>query len=217
MKNIIWDFDGTLFDTYPQMVNSFLLALKKMHIDEMEIDEYEIYEVMRRHSLSTAIQKYAAHYNLVADNLKLNYQLYEKQNILKSKPFFNLETLLLNTIKNDYSHFILTHRDKQTLYQVLENNHFADYFKMIITKDDNLPRKPNPAAINQIIEKNNLKKMDTLIIGDRVIDIRAGQNAGIQSILFDPDALIIENCNANHKFSNMYDLKLFLMNLGKDK
>ncbi|WP_054656904.1 HAD hydrolase-like protein [Apilactobacillus ozensis] len=70
MKNIIWDFDGTLFDTYPQMVNSFLLALNKMHIDDFEIDEYEIYEIMRRHSLSIAIQKYSAHFNLDPEKLR---------------------------------------------------------------------------------------------------------------------------------------------------
>lgn len=29
IMNDIWDFDGTLFDTYPLMMEAFLLALKK--------------------------------------------------------------------------------------------------------------------------------------------------------------------------------------------
>ena len=29
IKHVIWDFDGTLFDSYPGMVNAFLRALKK--------------------------------------------------------------------------------------------------------------------------------------------------------------------------------------------
>lgn len=32
IKHIIWDFDGTLFDSYPGMVNAFLRALKSMKL-----------------------------------------------------------------------------------------------------------------------------------------------------------------------------------------
>lgn len=30
LKNYIWDFDGTLFDTYPAMVDGASKALKKL-------------------------------------------------------------------------------------------------------------------------------------------------------------------------------------------
>ena len=34
IRDIIWDFDGTLFDTYPWIVDSFRKALKDKGIDE---------------------------------------------------------------------------------------------------------------------------------------------------------------------------------------
>jgi phosphoglycolate phosphatase-like HAD superfamily hydrolase len=34
IKDIIWDFDGTLFDTYPGTVNAFIMALKDNGIEE---------------------------------------------------------------------------------------------------------------------------------------------------------------------------------------
>ena len=35
IRDIIWDFDGTLFDTYPESVNSFRRALKDNGIEEI--------------------------------------------------------------------------------------------------------------------------------------------------------------------------------------
>ncbi|MCK8606890.1 HAD-IA family hydrolase [Apilactobacillus ozensis] len=217
MKNIIWDFDGTLFDTYPQMVNSFLLALNKMHIDDFEIDEYEIYEIMRRHSLSTAIQKYSAHFNLDPEKLRKNYSHFENQNVLNAKPFQNAESLLKNSVDNGMKNFILTHRDQETLLKLLNNNHLSKCFEDIVDKDSDFPRKPNPASINHLIEVNKLDRYATMMIGDRIIDIKAGLNAGIKTVLFDPDAIIIEKSNADYQFSNMYDLNLFLNDSKKDK
>jgi phosphoglycolate phosphatase-like HAD superfamily hydrolase len=34
ISDIIWDFDGTLFDTYPETVNAYIKALKDNGIDE---------------------------------------------------------------------------------------------------------------------------------------------------------------------------------------
>ena len=40
MRNYIWDFDGTLFDTYPAMVDGAQQALKDFGIN---MDKKEIY------------------------------------------------------------------------------------------------------------------------------------------------------------------------------
>lgn len=59
-KTFFWDFDGTLFDTYPIMVQAFMQALLKQHVSEYELDEVEIYESCDstrwgRHCLNSAL------------------------------------------------------------------------------------------------------------------------------------------------------------------
>ncbi len=44
-------------------------------------------------------------------------------------------------------------------------------------------RKPNPYHINQLIEKYDLDKKKCYMIGDKTSDIKAGENAGIKTIL----------------------------------
>ena len=63
MKNIrhfIWDFDGTLMDTYPNITRYLKLALKDFGIDA---DQTEILERMMVR-IPVAIQQYAEQYSL---------------------------------------------------------------------------------------------------------------------------------------------------------
>ena len=54
MKNYIWDFDGTLFDTYPAMVDGAQQALKDFGIN---MDKKEIYFKMKKYSTSYLINE----------------------------------------------------------------------------------------------------------------------------------------------------------------
>ena len=46
-------------------------------------------------------------------------------------------------------------------------------------KQDHISRKPNPGMINQAKEDFNIDLSRSLLIGDKLTDIKAGQNAGI--------------------------------------
>ena len=70
------------------------------------------------------------------------------------------------------------------------------------------PRKPDPTALNWLIDKHSIVKENALMIGDRDIDIIAAHNAGIAGCLFDEGGYF-ENTNAEHRikeFDKMLDL-----------
>ena len=66
IKHIIWDFDGTLFDSYPGMVNAFLRALKKYEIEA----EYDEVLKLFLNSEKTAVQYYQNQFLLVCQKIK---------------------------------------------------------------------------------------------------------------------------------------------------
>jgi phosphoglycolate phosphatase-like HAD superfamily hydrolase len=68
--------------------------------------------------------------------------------------------------------------------KLLSANHLADYFAGYITSNDDYPRKPDPAAFEAIIKLHNLNKEESIAVGDRDIDILAGQAAGVFTCLF---------------------------------
>jgi HAD hydrolase, family IA, variant 1 len=52
-----------------------------------------------------------------------------------------------------------------------------------VTADDGFPRKPDPTSMLYLKDKYTIES--GLVIGDRPIDIEAGQRAGMATYLFD--------------------------------
>ncbi len=48
-------------------------------------------------------------------------------------------------------------------------------FYDIISREDNFPRKPDPRSFYALIESNSLLPSETLVIGDRELDIKGGK------------------------------------------
>jgi HAD superfamily hydrolase (TIGR01509 family) len=88
----------------------------------------------------------------------------------------------------------------------------AKYIQKIVTSQDTLKPKPSPEALIKCAEHLNVKMRDCLIVGDSVIDVKAGKNAGAHTVavltgIFSrkeletekPD-LILQNVNELQKF-----------------
>lgn len=188
-KSFFWDFDGTLFDTYPIMVKAFMQALTDQHVSEIELDEVAIYEVMRRHSLGAALKQFSAEFGIDLDQLEDDYRKIEAPLIVDAKPFDGIKPLLEELQARNGQHFLLTHRN-QSANQLLEAANIKKLFTDEVTSEQPFPRKPDPASLNYLIEQNQVERPTAIMIGDRNLDVDAGHNAGIAGALFDPGRLI---------------------------
>jgi phosphoglycolate phosphatase-like HAD superfamily hydrolase len=79
---------------------------------------------------------------------------------------------------------IVTHRRQETTAALLAAHDMARYFAGAVTHDDGYPRKPDPTAFVAALEQNALPREETMTVGDRDIDILAGQAAGVATCLF---------------------------------
>ena len=58
------------------------------------------------------------------------------------------------------------------------------FFTGCLAREDGYPKKPHPAAFEAMLKTHNLQREETMAVGDRDIDILAGQAAGIFTCLF---------------------------------
>ncbi len=209
IKYLFWDFDGTLFDTYKQMVPAFRHALLDLEVDDVEIDDYDIYLTMRRHSLGTAVSKYAAFFGVNKDRLKEIEKKYENKDVLKAKPFVGVEGVLKFNLTQNGENFLLTHRD-DLAEDLLAKFNLKELFSDAVTANQLFPRKPNPESLNWLIKHNNVQRNKSAMIGDRQLDIQAGHNANISGFLFDPDAIISNDGTPEFRFNQMPELLKYL-------
>ena len=185
MKNYIWDFDGTLFDTYPAMVDGAWQALKDVGIS---MDKKEIYFKMKKYSTSYLINES----NLNAKEFNELFHRYEKESTEVSRPFPETKQVLEMLKDNGGRHFILTHRLTESTWGLLKEHRLAHLIEEVVGIDQDFPRKPNPASLNYLIDTFHLERTDTMMIGDRRLDIEAGKNAGVATCLYDIDHFLGE-------------------------
>ncbi|EME8211971.1 HAD-IA family hydrolase [Enterococcus faecium] len=185
MKNYIWDFDGTLFDTYPAMVDGAWQALKDFGIS---MDKKEIYFKMKKYSTSYLINES----NLNAREFNELFHRYEKESTEVSCPFPETKQVLEMLKDNGGRHFILTHRLTESTWGLLKEHRLAHLIEEVVGIDQDFPRKPDPASLNYLIDTFHLERTDTMMIGDRRLDIEAGKNAGVATCLYDIDHFLGE-------------------------
>ncbi len=178
-KHVIWDFDGTLFDTYPAMAAVFLEALREYGVDE----DYN--DVMRRMKVSmyTALEHYAEKYSLDEDLIRRYKPRIDATEDSMVKPFPHVAEVCAEIVRRGGCNYLYTHRGASSVefikrYQM--DAHFTDY----ITGRLDFPRKPDPAALLYLLDKHGIPAEQAIMIGDRDIDLLAAKNAGISACYF---------------------------------
>ena len=97
----------------------------------------------------------------------------------ESPPFPGVIELCRHICAGGGKNVIVTHRWRRSTMELLAVHGMAGYFAGCITRDDGYPRKPDPAAFVAALAAYELQPEETLTVGDRDIDILAGQAAGL--------------------------------------
>lgn len=177
MQNYIWDFDGMLFDSYPHVTSAFLKTLREFG-READYDEAKALLEFR----------YAAayeHYNVTEEEKEV-FRAHEHNYALRpiALPFENTYRTIEELFRRGKKHFLYTHRGKESSQYYLEKHGLSKFFTAFVDSSNGFPAKPAPDAINWICETYGLDKSETVMVGDREIDVLSGINAGTHGCLF---------------------------------
>jgi HAD superfamily hydrolase (TIGR01509 family) len=204
-RHIIWDVDGTLFDTYPTMARAIRAALNDLGKDA----PLDWIQKLAKESLGHCGSVLADTYGLQGDDL---WQQFDKHYACitpeENLPFPGVIDVCeyIRSLKG--KNVVVTHRGRQGTTELLAAHHMAHYFAGCVSGDDGYPRKPHPGAFEAAMAHYDLKRKETLTVGDRAIDILAGQAAGIFSCFYGPEP---EAVDADLVVSSFDDLHQYLL------
>lgn len=198
LKAFIWDFDGTLYDTYPVMVDAVEQTLSDYGVTA---DKEMIYRVMKQRSTKELRETYS----LTDDQFSPKFHAYEESDSRISPPFKEAKEVLETIVKNGGKNYILTHRRTASTWTLLKQDNLDTFIEEVVGLDMDFPRKPNPTSLNYLIDKYQLTREETLMIGDRKLDIDAGYNAHVATCLFDIDHFLGE-IHSTHVVHNLRDI-----------
>lgn len=181
-KNLIWDFDGTLYDTYPQMATALVAALGDF---QCKANETEAYALMKK-TLFYAVTVYADRFGLQTEALLAAFRMRhaEQQTFI---PMAGLTDCLQAAAALGCRHYLFTHRNRRAVDQLAADG-LLPLFTDCVTREDGFADKPSPEALLHLMRLYRFPADDAYMIGDRDIDIDAGNAAGIAGVLLDPDS-----------------------------
>lgn len=178
----LWDFDGTLFDTYPAINQAFLESLAVLGVTE------DPQETMARLKVrqGPTITYFAKKHSLSEDRLAEEFE--KRQDALAhDSPVFPEALELCRKIWERGSHNLLyTHRN-QLAWELMQKAGLARWFEGGVTSENGFPSKPAPDAIQFLLKKFAIPPEQAVMVGDRLIDAQAGLNAGIAGCLWKED------------------------------
>ena len=178
MRLFIWDFDGTLMDTYPVTFAAYLrLALADFGYTAPEA------EIMEKMLVNTghAVDYYTELYNL--PQLRERYKYHQAKGAVAMPEVYPQVAEVLDRVRELGSiNCIYTHRGADT-FPMLAHGGLTELFDEIITPGhEGFATKPAPDAILYLTEKYGAAPEETVIVGDRACDLEAGQNAGTRTL-----------------------------------
>ena len=177
--DFFWDFDGTLFDTYPRINRAIQNALNDLHISVSLETIIPLSKVTLPHALKVLCpdrtEEAMARYRVHA----------EEEGFDSMRPYPGALRLLRSVCAAGGRNYLFTHRESSSL-NALRHYGMDRYFTDWVTAENGFARKPAPDGLLYLMEKHGLESDRCVMLGDRDIDLDSGRNAGMACVLFDP-------------------------------
>ena len=179
INTVLFDFDGTIMDTYEVIISSWQHTFKT--IDGKERPVSEILKTIGEPLDYTIANLYPA--ADIGEVLEI-YRSYHRDNFgERIKLFPGMKELLCSLKDKGYKLGLVTSRLTNTTMEGLEKYEIKEYFDVVITADDTTKHKPDPEPINTALEKLGARRGESIMVGDTNYDILCAKNAGVKSVL----------------------------------
>lgn len=189
MQNILWDLDGTLFDTYPAITYAISKSLNEMGLSVA----LNVIDGLARQSIALCLETLSQRFKLDPDLLGDRFaESYRRIDPANQPPYPGVRDVCALVHARGGLNVIVTHRSVHSTQRLLDTHHMAAYFDDIFSVvEQGYPRKPDPAMLLAALDKYTLNPSETLVVGDRELDIQAGQAAGLRTCLFGNSGLAV--------------------------
>ena len=215
IKNVIIDIDGTLAETYSDIIRSLNFSLKKEKIKK-KID-LKKFKSLANNGSKKMIMKLIGRKKsyLINDlnNLFINH--YRKNICIKSKLKKNALLFLKYCKKNKINLFVSTNKSEENAKLLLKKLKVLKYFKFTAGHDTFNYKKPNPLHLDMLKKKFKIKKKQTIYIGDSEIDSLVARKFKIKFFLIKKGYTNISHLKifSDYTFSNFTEIPSLIKKL----
>lgn len=178
IRHFVWDFDGTLFDTYPVIIENLDLALGEFGYGCEPLEAMKL--LLGR--LAHAQKFYAEKFGIPMEALVAAYERHHSRanRELRAQPMAGVREVLEAIQASGRHNYIFSHRKPAETALYLEKYGLSQYFTHMIGPGSlGFAEKPAPDAVLYLMEAYGMDPKETVMIGDRECDLGSGRSAGV--------------------------------------
>ena len=182
-KTYIFDLDGTLVNSLYDLADSMNSVLEKHNFPVFETDKYRYFvgngtmklverTIPESERTEEKISSYHSEFS----------EEYNKRCVNKTKPYDGIVGVL-ETLESEGCKIAVASNKPDSFAKFIVNSVFEEgIFDLVVGKKDNVPTKPSPEIIYEIIDRLSADKESTVLVGDSDVDVKTAENSGIKCI-----------------------------------
>ncbi len=207
---IVFDLDGTLINSAPDLCYALNQTLSEINIPEITLQEVMGYlgdgalELIKR-----GITKYSNIKNFDTELLRLRFlEIYDNCLLNKTDFYPNVLQTLKDLKKMDFTLAICTNKPELLAKRIINGLNGSSFFDIITGGDTYEFRKPDPRHLINTILETGKKVEAAIMIGDSDNDINCAKKANIPSIAvnFGYSKVPVESLNPDLVMSDYINL-----------
>ena len=179
---IIYDLDGTLIDSRRDIVNAVNWTLSELGLKELAAKQISSFvgngvtNLMRQALEAVEVPR-------TAPFLERSIKIFRKrygEHLLDETSLYPSVRQVLEFFK-DRKQAVITNKPEEFSLTILKGLGIDSYFFKVVGGDRGFPKKPDPAAVFDILSLARISPEETLLVGDSATDIQTGRNAGVRT------------------------------------
>ncbi|SFS79792.1 phosphoglycolate phosphatase [Succinivibrio dextrinosolvens] len=183
-KAILFDLDGTLLDTAPDLIEACNYTLSKFGYKKLDekIIRTKVTAGMRE-MLRLGVPEKEWDSAGIETVMRDCFASYYTEHICdRTKDFSGIETLIEELHKNGVKTAVITNKYYVMAKKVLSKFEFSKNFELILGCDSLTHTKPHPEPILKALELLDTAPEDALYVGDHLNDIKAAIASNTDSV-----------------------------------
>ncbi|WP_404418385.1 HAD-IA family hydrolase [Marinospirillum sp.] len=183
---IIFDLDGTLLDTAPEVTLAANDALEEAGLRAISLEQTRQWVGRGAENfLEKALEFSAGQKKVVfAELLARFYYFYEKYSGTRSYLYPSAKEVVQYFHQQGKRLAVLTNKFKAGADKTLQAHGLYDYFDEVLGGDSFADKKPNPVGVHYLLDKYRVAPDEVLFLGDSSHDVQTAHQAGVKVWVF---------------------------------
>ena len=182
-KLAIFDLDGTLLNTLADLAAATNYALSQQGYPTHETDAYRTFVGNGINKLfERALPEGEKSQENVLKTRALFVPYYNQHNADLSIPYEGINSVLETLQKKGMMLAVASNKYDAATKKLIAQFFPTITFTAVYGQREDVPSKPNPAVVYEIMKRANAQNTETIYIGDSCVDMQTGQNAGVTTV-----------------------------------